>query len=446
MQPFIEKIRTYFARDLWSLDLRSVGRVKAFQIKLLRLLYVFVTGLSEEQLSLRAMGLVYTTLLSLVPLLAVSFSVLKAFGVHTRFEIFLYYLLEPLGDRGVDLSLKVIEFVENVNVGVLGSIGLSTLIYTVLSNIQKIESALNFIWHVKNTRSFSRRFSNYLSVLLVGPVLIFSAVGLTASFRSTAFIRKLTAIEPFGTAFYFAGRVVPYIFVCSALTLIYVFLPNAKVRFRAALAGGVFAAVVWEATGWTFTSFIVSSAQYSAIYSGFAILILFIIWLYWSWFVLLAGARIAYYYQHPRSFLTKRDDLIMDSRSRERLAVLVMYLIGHNFHYGKPRWRSAALVERTGLSDGPVRETLEALEKSGLLVRSGEEPPAYLPARDLGAISLKEVLDSARTAGAGRQRPEGGLAATPEVDNVMRRLDEAIAGSFEKETVRGLVLAGEQKT
>ena len=138
-----EKIDSFFIRKLWNKDAALAGKAMSFEIKALRLIYVIIKGFSEEQLILRAMSLVYTTLLSFVPLLAVSFSVLKAFGVHTRFLIFLYYFLEPLGDSGVDLSMKIIGFVENVKISVLGSIGLSALIYTVISTVQKIEGALN---------------------------------------------------------------------------------------------------------------------------------------------------------------------------------------------------------------------------------------------------------------------------------------------------------------
>ncbi|RPI38085.1 MAG: hypothetical protein EHM54_01385 [Nitrospiraceae bacterium] len=173
------KIDDYLTKKLWQIDLDSVSAVRAWWLKFLRFLYVLLLELSEEQLALRAMSLVYTTLLSIVPLLAVSFSVLKAFGVQTKFEILLYYFLEPLGEKGVDLSLKIIGFVENINVSVLGSIGLTMLVYTVLSQLRKVESSLNYIWNVKGTRSFEKRFSNYLSVLLVGPILIFSAVGIT---------------------------------------------------------------------------------------------------------------------------------------------------------------------------------------------------------------------------------------------------------------------------
>jgi membrane protein len=437
------KIDNYITKKLWGTDLDSLGALRAWWIKFLRFLYVLLLELSEEQLALRAMGLVYTTLLSIVPLLAVSFSVLKAFGVHTRFEIFLYYFLEPLGDKGVDLSLKIIGFVENVNVSVLGSIGLAVLVYTVMSQIHKMESALNYIWNVKSTRSFEKRFSNYLSVLLVGPVLIFSAIGITGSLMSTAMIQKILAIKSLGGIIYYAGRLVPYVLVSAAFTFIYIFLPNIKVRFTSALTGGLFSGVIWKITGMVFASFIVSSAQYSAIYSGFSIMIFFLIWLYWSWFILLVGAKVSYYQQYPRLVYDRKSPLSLSSKMREKLALLIMFLIGDNFHRDAQHWRLEPLSKRLGLPPVIVQESLTMLEKKGLIITSYEEPPAYLPAKDLESISIREILDAVRISGdealAGNK-----FIAIPEVDDLISHTDDALYRSVKNKTLKSLI-ASEKK-
>jgi len=434
------KIDNYLTKKLWGSDLDSLGTLRSCWIKFLRFLYVLLQELFEEQLALRAMGLVYTTLLSVVPLLAVSFSVLKAFGVHTRFEIFLYYFLEPLGDKGVDLSLKIIGFVENVNVSVLGSIGLAMLVYTVMSQIHKVESALNYIWNVKSTRSFEKRFSNYLSVLLVGPVLIFSAIGITGSLMSTSVAQKILAIKSLGNIIYYTGRLVPYILVSAAFTFIYIFLPNIKVRFTSALTGGLFSGVMWKVTGMLFTSFIVSSAQYSAIYSGFSIMVLSLIWLYWSWFILLVGAKVSYYQQYPRLIYARKDPLSLSNRMKEKLAMLIMFLIGDNFHRNAQHWRLEPLSKRLGLPAVIVLDMLTMLEKKGLIILSLEEPPAYLPAKDLETISIGEILDVVRISGdealAGNK-----FIAIPEVDGLISQIDDALYRSVENKTLKSLIIS-----
>jgi membrane protein len=224
MQNLKARVHDYFVKEIWSVNTDSLGIVRAFSIKILRLFYVTAREFSEGYLTLRAMSLVYTTLLSLVPLLAVSCSVLKAFGVHNQIQPILLNFLGALGPRGEEITYKIIGFVENMKVGVLGTLGLSLLIYTVISLIQKIENAFNAIWRIGKSRSLARKFSDYMSVILIGPVLMFSALGLTASISSAAVIQKIMSIEPFGSVLFFAGKLIPYFFVCAAFTFIYSFI------------------------------------------------------------------------------------------------------------------------------------------------------------------------------------------------------------------------------
>jgi len=444
MSTIGDKMDSLFVRKLWKAGPDSGSRATSLQIRALRLIYVIIKGFSDEQLILRAMSLVYTTLLSFVPLLAVSFSVLKAFGVHTRFLIFLYYFLEPLGDSGVDLSMKVIGFVENVNISVLGSIGLSTLIFTVISTVQKIESALNYIWNIKGTRGFSQRFSNYMSVLLVGPVLIFSAIGLTTPMMSNALMKKLTAIHFFGFIFCLISRLAPYVLISAAFTLIYIFLPNTKVRFRAALSGGIAAAVLWQTIGWIFASFIASSTQYSAIYSSFAALILFLIWLYWNYLTLLIGARVSYYAQHPQLLEAGGKAIALSDMLKEKLALAIMFLVGHSFHAHKPHWNFVSLSQKLGMPSEFVLEVLTVLEEKGLIVPIHSEPPAYLPAKDLESITLNEIVGAVRIAGDDTHNSDRSPASIPEVEGVMKHIEDAIYASLENRTLKDLILTADK--
>jgi membrane protein len=435
------KIDYFFIKRAWEIEPATRTKPQAFLIRTLRLVSILYWGLLDEQLNLRAMSLVYTTLLSLVPLLAVSFSVLKALGAQTHLELLLYDFLAPLGPKGVDLSMRIIGFVENVKVGVLGAVGLTFLLYTVISNINKIESALNFIWGVRNPRGLAQRFSSYLSVILVGPVLVFSALGLTASLMNYNIVQRLIAMEPFGTVVYLAGKVVPYLFVWGAFTFVYVFLPNTSVRIKSASTGGLVAAVLWETAGWIFALFIASSTKYSFIYSGFAIVILFMIWLYLNWLILLIGTRVSFYHQYPQFLAASGKTCQMGDRLRERLAFYIMFLIGYNFHHGLGHWQFDSLVNRLGYPVGAVRETVATLERSGLLVRAAEES-AYLPGRAMDTISVRDVLDVVRSPG--EKVPvcaETGFFSVPEVDKIMTRIDDAIADTLRKETLKTLVLS-----
>ena len=429
---------------MWERDPRDLALPQRTLVGLFRLVYVLARELVDGQLNLRAMSLVYTSLLSLVPLLAVSFSVLKGFGVHNQFEPLLFSFLQPLGPKGAEVGARIVEFVENVRVGVLGTVGLALLIYTVVSLLQKIEAAFNYVWRVGRLRSISRRFSNYLSVLLVGPVLIFTALGITASVMNTALLQKVIAIEPFGTAMVFAGKFVPYLLVIAAFTFVYQFIPNTRVRFRAAAAGGLLAGILWETTGWAFALFITTSSNYAAIYSSFAILILLLIWMYLNWLILLFGAQIAFYVQNPRYVTFQPVRLHMSNRLKEKMALLVMYLVAYNHHHDLPSWTEETLSERIGAPVGPLQRLLALLTKQNFLLSTADDPPGYVPARDIETILLSDLVASVREAEESDILAQDQLISITPVNQVVNRLQSAMADALANYDLKSMVQAGEE--
>lgn len=434
------KITVAVKKLIWDVELLSLPWWKAWLIKVLQMGYVLLRDLVDGQFTLLAMSLVYTTLLALVPLLAVSFSVLKGFGVHNEIQPFLLNLLTPLGDKGAELTSRIIGFVDNVKAGVLGSVGLALLIYTAISLIQKIESALNYTWRVKRSRPFAQRFSDYLSVILIGPVLIFSALGITATLKSTAVVQKLAAIELFGTFLQTVSHLLPYVLIITAFTFFYIFVPNTRVRFSSALIGGTTAGILWELTDWAFTSFIVKSTKYTAIYSGFAILIVFMLWLYLSWLILLVGASIAYYHQHPESVTAERRWLRLSNRLKEKLSLLVMFVVGQNHYHNRPAWTMDDLAQRFRVPTDALEPIIEALEHSGLLASTAAEPPTYLPGRPLDNTEIKDVLNAVRTA---EEVPYSNFHDLPSelaVDQVIDDLDRAMDRQLQGRTLKEFAL------
>ncbi len=437
---FYRRAVRFFSEELWRVDITEKKRFYTFLVKTFRLLYLAFKELTYGQLNYRAMGLVYTTILSIVPLLAVTFSVLKAFGVYNIMTPILLNIFAPLGEKGEEITVRIIEFVDHIKVGVLGALGLGLLIYTVVSLIQKIEDAFNYIWNVKRPRSLARRFSDYMSVILIGPVLIFSAMGVTASVMSTSLMRRLGQIEPFGTIILYSGKVVPYLLVCGAFTFAYIFIPNVKVKLKSAFVGGLVAGVMWETTGWLFASFVAGSSKYTAIYSSFAILILFFIWIYLSWLILLIGAVITYYHQYPQLLGVKKELLMISNRLKERLGFVVMYLIAYNFHHNLHCWSIDGLVSRLGLPQPPVQDVITLLEKGGLLVETGDDPPCYLPARDIETIRLSDILRVVRMAGEDTMHVEKRYLNIPEVMSILDELDHSSEQVLGNRTLKDLVV------
>lgn len=416
---------------------------RAGLLRLVRTVLILGRDLAFGQLTLRAMSLVYTTLLSIVPLLALSFSVLKAFGVTNQIRPMLLNLLEPLGEKGAEIAQRITGFIENMNVGVLGALGLVLLLYTAISLIQKIEESLNYIWHAPRPRPLGERFTRYLTVLMVGPILVFSALGVTATVMNIEIVRGLMAVDVLGQVVQAISRLVPYLLIIAAFTFIYLFMPNTRVRVLPALVGGIVGGIAWQTAGWVFAVFIAGSNNYAAIYASFAILILFMIWLYLSWLVLLFGASVAFYVQHPEYLYLRGGEPRLSNRMRERLALSAMELVARSFMHGTVAPTQQVFTRTLQVPGHVLMVVLDALERKGLVVASADDPATYLPARDPGRILVVEVLETVRAAGEDGFLSPSVVPTPVAVDGLVAQLQQAASEALAGMSVRDLVEQGD---
>jgi membrane protein len=423
-------------RGLWTADLRSVGVVPRAAIRTARLTIAVALEFRDRLLDARAAGLVYTTLLSLVPFLAVVFSVLKAFGAHHQIEPVLGQLLEPLGPKGQEITQQVIGFIDNLKVGVLGGLGVAGLLYTTYSLIDKIEQALNAIWQVRQGRPWTRKFTDYLSVVIVGPVLVATALGLLASAQSSTVVQRVMAVQPLGTWLVGLARFGPFFLLTGFFTFLYKFMPNTRVRTGSALVGGMAAAVLWGVVGMLFAKFVAGSGRYGAIYSGFAILILLLIWLYAIWLIVLVGAQVAFFHQFPAATQSVRLSRQQTLALRERVALMVAAELTRRFLRGDGPVRAAELAGALRVSASLVEEQVELLVAHGYLGRM-TEPEGVTLIKSPDTTSLSEVLDAVREV-----RASDGVAPIGTDDPVsvaLRRRDEAVARALDGMTLASLI-------
>jgi membrane protein len=429
----LSRARRYLNRGLWTADIsrhRLRGRIG---IRVLRLVVVIVRAPAEAQINLEATALVYRTLLSIVPLLAVAFSLLKAFDAQYRMEPLVARLLAPLGAAGTEIATRIVGFVSNLSVSVLGAVGLLGLFYTVVSVIEKIEDALNRIWHVRQSRSLVRKFSDYLSVLLVGPVLVFAALGLIASTQSRELVQRVLARTPFAPeALAVLGQVVPFVLLVVAFTLLYRFLPYARVAPDAALVGGVTAAILWQLASLGFAALVAGSTRYAAIYSSFAVFIVFLLWLQLAWLVVLVGGEVAYVHQHPTSYVAVRGR--PSALLRERVGLATLVEITRRYLAGERPPRLDDLARLLGAPLAIVDDVVADFIVRGFLARA-VEPAGVVLARPPEAVPVTEVLEAIR---------EPGLAALDfifaheSVASVLRRRDDAVEQALDGVTLRSL--------
>ena len=440
----IQQIKERVLDQVWDAEPAELTWFRRVAHTFLKMSLIVGQGFIENLLKLQAMALAFKTLLSLAPLLAVIFSILKAFGVHNRLEPALAKALAPLGEQGQEITNRLIGFVDNMSAAALGSVGLVTLFITVLSLMGTIEEAFNHIWRVKAPRNLARKFSDYLSVLLVGPILVFAALTITATLQSNTFVQTLISIEPFGTLILGFLRLVPYFTIWGAFTFMYLFIPNVRVKLKSALIGGLVGAVLWETVGWGFAKFVASSTNYYVIYSGFAILLLFLLWLHIGWVIVLLGAQVAYAHQNLQFYKHEREILADSPAGREKLALQMMFLIGHHFHFGLPPLSITDIATELRLPAGVVKEFMEMFHRMGLLLPLAEEE-GFVLSRDPATIGMKEILDCVRSSGEKRNAQSERGKEKNVIDEVMKDVDRSVGVALEGKTLQTLISGGSQR-
>ena len=389
------------------------------------------------QISSQAMSLAYTTLLSLVPLMVFSFAILKGIGAGTHLHFILHEFFRPLGNAANQLTESVLQFVANMRGDLLGSIGLIFLTYTVISTMQKVETSFNFVWCVDRPRGLARRFTEYLSVMILGPILMAVALGLLGSALHSPAAQWLGASAHLAWLVHGAALLLPYAIVTVVFTFMYAFIPNTRVEFRAALIGGVTAGIIWALVGQIFTEFILYSSRLMVVYTGFAIVLTTLVWVYLSWLILLIGAELAFYVQFPQYLPHGRDLLPLCGSIREQIGLSVMYLIGRDYRRGENHWTAVRLAAELDVPGASMAPVLACLEKAGLIVAT--EGTSFLPARDPGNIRIASVIEAVRAPPA-PHRALAGRAAAPAA-RVVAGMEAALRDSLADRSLRDLLAA-----
>lgn len=422
--------------DRWFFGPVSIGRNPlAVTVRVLRYPYAVVRDMWSGEINLRAMGLVFTTLLALVPLLAFAFAILKAFGAHGDLEPIVYEFFRPVGDQATALTAQVMQLVDSVSSAVVGSVGLALLLWTLLSTIAKVEDSFNFLWRVEQPRSFGRRAAEYLSLLIMGPILLVAFLGLSHAALSSEPLQHLAELPWWQRLRAGAVNVAPYAMVTAFFTAMYMFVPNTRVKLRAALIGALVGGVVWAAVGKMFTAFVIYSTRLTLVYAGFAVIVAAVLWTWLGWLILLAGAQLSFYVQNPSYLRLGLRRMRLSGAEHEQLALKVMYLVARAHVAGAQRWTVDALAAELGLPGIALGEVARELERAGLLILT--DGGEYVPGRDIGRISVHEILDVVRTRRAGhlalRQTP------IPVIERLAERLDEAWRQCCSNQTLRDLV-------
>jgi membrane protein len=394
---------------------RSVARIGRYP-------YAVIRDLAAGEINMRATALVFTTVLSLVPLLAFSFIVLRQLDGHGGRDLqpIVMEFFRPIGPGADNLTRDVLQFAGRLRRGLVGTVGVALLAWSLIGTIQKVEDSFNYVWRVPQPRSLARRVGEFLSLLVIGPVLLGGFIALSHTAIIAGPVQLATSLPLVKRLMSLGVHVAPYVMVTVLFTLLYIIIPNTRVRLRPAFLGAVVAGVLWAAVGSIFTRFVEYSSRLTLVYAGFAAVIGVVMWTYFGWLILLSGAQLSFYIQNPSYLRFGLRQLHLSAAELEQLALTITFLIAHNAATGRPRYTLDGLATDLGVTGLALAPLMHSLEQARVLrVAAGE----LVLARDPARLTIIDIMEAARHLHSGK--PVSRALAIPGVSQIVAKVDAA---------------------
>ena len=429
----IAKPKKFIQEDIWRIRAKGLPPLKAFGIRYLRILLAAANAFQEHRCQLRASALTFFTLLSIVPIVAMAFGIAKGFEFE---KVLQEKILERFAGQE-EILLEIFGFANsllaNTKGGLIAGVGVILLFWTIIKVLGNIENSFNDIWSVKKDRTFARKITDYLSVMLVAPVLLVISGSVTV-FISTglaAITKRFDMMGLLGPVVVFFLEITPFAIMWVLFSFLYIFMPNRQVNRKSGFVAGVIAGSVYVIVQLIYVKFQVGVAKYNAIYGSFAALPLFLTWLQLSWLIVLAGAEISCIHQNMDMLEYGPDARRANHYFRRLVALRIVNFMSRNFATGEVPLTAARISESLEIPRGLATELVEELTESGVLIEAanrGRNEAAYVPARDTDQLTVKFVMDAMDRRGLD-QIP---VATTEELERIaesLKTLGEAVEKS-----------------
>jgi membrane protein len=402
MKKILEYITKFFAFirvDIWRIRLADLPFGKSFVLRQLRIIILAIRSYDEDRCLLRASSLTFYTLLSIVPILAMFFGVAKGFGFEKRLERELFDKFpgqEEILNQVINFATSLLEQTRG---GVIAGIGLLVLFWSVLKVLGHIEMAFNDIWEIKEDRSWGRKFSDYLAIMLLAPILILLSGSATVfiTTRVTQITQEVALLGVLSPLISFLLKLIPYVLIWIVFTILYIIMPNTRVSFKAGFLGGVVAGTLYQLAQGLYISFQIGAARYNAIYGSFAALPLFLLWLQISWWIVLFGAELSFANQNVDTYEYEPDSLKISSGFKKLLTLQVVHLLIKKFANGDKPLTDSQISDQLKIPIRLVHHIIFDLVESGLvseICTTANKEFAYQPARDINQLSIQTVLQA----------------------------------------------------
>lgn len=385
----LKKIRTFFKEEIWLHDLTSKSRRRTFLIRQSRIYILAFKGFFEDRAAVRAAALTYFTMLSIVPIFAIAFAVARNFGFEDILHRFINNNMQDQKEVLDWLTGMVDNLLLETKEGVIAGVGGVILFWSVIQVLNNIEASFNDIWQIRKARSPMRKFSDYLAIMILSPF----AIGLSGSFM-VKIQSAATEFELFKPLIVMLIKSVPYLSIWLLFTIVYIVMPNTKVKFRYALIAGIIAGTVALIFQSLYRDLQIGVMKWGTLYGTIAFVPLFLMWLQITWLIVLMGAELSFAYQNIENYEFEENALNLSQNNKRILTLLICYHIIKNFEEGGEPWSTDTLSHELGIPIRLVNELVFELVESGILAEMAANNPkdrSYLPAIDISRITVEYI-------------------------------------------------------
>jgi membrane protein len=428
------KIIDFMRVGIWRIRAKDLSRKKYFFIKQLRILLLATRGFTKDKCPLNASALTFYSILSIVPIVAMAFGIAKGFG----FQMFLEKQLLQKFHGQEEVMNRVVAFahslLENTKGGMMAGIGIVFLLWTVIKLLSHIELSFNDIWDIKKSRTYGRKFSDYLSIMLFSPILFFlsSSVTVYITTRITVITQKVALIGMFNPVIFFMLKLIPYCLIWILFVFMYILMPNTKVKFSSGMIAGVMAGTIFQIVQGAYVNFQVGMARYNAIYGSFAALPLFLIWIQLSWMIVFFGAEISFAYQYVDTYDFEPDRRHISPAFKKLLSLNITHLIISVFSQGKMPLTASKISQILEIPIRLAQQILDELVEIDILSnterKENNKEVFYQPARSINLITIKSVIEAMEQKGV-NNIPIAQTAELKHLSEALKTLDDEIEKS-----------------
>ncbi|MGZ8163570.1 MAG: YihY/virulence factor BrkB family protein [Methylobacter sp.] len=394
----------FIKEDIWLLHEQRLPPVKAALIKSLKIVILSVQGFTNDLCPLRASALTLYSLLSIVPVIAMLFGIATGFG----FEKMLQQRLIEQVPAQETMVLQLISFAQNLlestKGGVVAGIGIVILFWTIIQVIGNIEESFNYIWKIDKARSISRKFSDYLSVMLLAPVILIASSSITVFLKTQiTWLITLIQLPEVGTWLVIrALGLLPLVLMTGLFAFTFIFMPNHKINYKAGIIAGIVTGIMYQLAQWAYLSLQIGVSNYNAIYGSFAALPLFVVWLQIGWMIVLFGCEVAFFYQNYEIYRSNTRFSDLSFSLKKIIALQITHLIIKNFIELKNPLTSAEIAAKLVIPIALIQPLLSNLIASHIIVEfkiHDDDDEVYQPAVDINILTIAYVINALEQCG-----------------------------------------------